>query len=179
MFAYTARKPGRLGVTDKMRISSAEEFRELIREGKDCPVCGEAKIEGRCAPCEEKYFYHSRLAHLPDNLKAKASEFLSLHEAWDTDWRAILVPSTIRPHAITDEAVMLIWSRMGKCSAMFTYRERLGWEIGVTEADSCIPEFQSRATCITSNLRRSADFAEFVQRFRWDDFEDSGSRDEF
>lgn len=90
------------------------------------------------------------LAHLPDDMRAVAVEFLDLHEAWDTEFKAIAKATLFLDWAPGElEYARFKWSRSGGCSLSF--------------ADPVAAEYFS----LRSNaVRRSSDFAEFVQRWR-------------
>lgn len=101
-----------------------------------------------------------RLTHLPDDLRAVAVEFLDLHEAWGTEFEASI--------DARDE-VTLRWSDYTDKRGVTEYAQadihkakgfRLTW--GRNGFDGFIGKIEAK----DSPLRRSADFAEFVQRFR-------------
>lgn len=100
-----------------------------------------------------------RLAHLPEALRKLAAEFLDEHEAWGTEF--------VAENFITDE-VELRWDDFKPGRGVTQYAQlnahaRSGWHLafGVNGYGSFIAKLDSHEP-----LRRSADFAEFVQRFR-------------
>lgn len=101
-----------------------------------------------------------RLASLPADLRAVADEFLSLHSAWGTEFDS---GWGLAPHPVH---LILEWDHDGDpdnhCSqASFGCSlETRRWRIF---ADTFGHQIEINGTL---PLRRSADFAEFVQRFR-------------
>lgn len=92
-----------------------------------------------------------RLAHLPDDLRAVAEEFLTLHEAWDTSWRATV------QHGSMD----IEWNHSGAYGRLECGPTQwlASWGFWNSETMTC------QLGTIGSGVR-SEGFAEFVRRFK-------------
>lgn len=110
-----------------------------------------------------------RLAHLPDDLRAIAAEFLDLHEAWGTEFKANADDGFLEIgwQTVWPETYLL------HQTARFRFEGRRqafypeGWGVEWRENDRAEgPWTRGQAASQLPTLRRSADFAEFVQRFR-------------
>lgn len=114
-----------------------------------------------------------RLAGLPEDLRAKAAEFLGLHEAWDTEFEASNhEPGHLRLRWVTcwggDKGRWLL-----KSAAHFHFCQTgvynshcpEQWETETREKTAENGAWYEAEGSGPLPLRRSADFAEFVQRF--------------
>lgn len=118
--------------------------------GNDSETIERALLEMRIALHMdlEAQMLDPRLAHLPDDLRAIAAEFLDLHSAWGTDWVASGEDQLLLDWHVGElEFARYHWSRTHFQSMTFALP---GEEYFVLQMKT---------------MRRSADFAEFVRRF--------------
>lgn len=92
-----------------------------------------------------------RLADLPEDLRAVADEFLTLHSAWGTAWGA---------DATDDGGLFVCWNPGGLEYARFNADGAHFPSLSFASPGGEYFSLQMKT------LRRSADFAEFVQRFK-------------
>jgi hypothetical protein len=106
-----------------------------------------------------------RLAHLPDDLRKVAEEFLGLHNCWDTEFEVHnSYCMVMRWENLVDETMSLVrFEYYDKSHFADGYRGE-SWNLYWIVQDG---EMETRKTRIEAKgaLRRSADFAEFVRRF--------------
>ena len=113
----------------------------------------------------------ARLSSLPDDLQAAAAEFLTLHDAWDTEFRVESITSkALTGKMVIGNTLAIFWGSVlqgggrGRLRCVPRVHEESGgftWRLTWDEGWQSKIEWEWHGP-----LRRSADFAEFVQRFK-------------
>lgn len=149
------------GREEKDVVGSYEELEDLVK-----PL---ADIRAHLAAEREKQA--ERLCHLPEGLRARAEEFLTLHNAWETEFEvgydsetgAVLTWYTVWPPSVRLRCAASFSVCLHGINGAF---DPTRWELSFWE-NSEDSTLKYRATTRGAfPLRESHDFGEFVQRFR-------------